>query len=54
MWYTFDMSKLMDHIIDRLRQLPDAEQDQIASEVEELLEEFPTQLHRDLRSELKE
>ncbi len=36
------MTKLMETIIDRLRQLPEADQDQVANGVAELLEEFPT------------
>ena len=36
------MTKLMETIINRLRQIPEADQDKVASEVEELLEDFPT------------
>jgi predicted transcriptional regulator len=35
------MTKLMEMIIDRLRQLPESNQDQVANGVAELLEEFP-------------
>jgi hypothetical protein len=36
------MTKLMESIINRLRQIPVADQDQVAGEVAELLEDFPT------------
>jgi hypothetical protein len=36
------MTKLMESVINRLRQLPEADQDQVASDVAELLEDFPT------------
>jgi hypothetical protein len=47
------MSKL-ENIIDRLRGLPEAEQDHIAGEVEELLEERPAQQGQALRDAIKE
>jgi hypothetical protein len=54
------MTKLMERVIDHLRQIPEAEQDQVAGEVKELLEDFPTQQRservtdRSLHTALKE
>jgi hypothetical protein len=40
--YTAAMTRLMEIIINRLRQVPEGNQDQVASVVANLLEEFPT------------
>jgi hypothetical protein len=37
------MSKFMDQVIALLRQIPEADQDELAADVAELLEEYPTQ-----------
>jgi hypothetical protein len=47
------MSKL-ENLITRLRGLPEAEQDSIAGEVEELLEEHPAHRGQALRDAIKE
>jgi hypothetical protein len=41
--YHMFMTKLMEQVIELLRQIPEREQDELAADLVELLEEYPTQ-----------
>ena len=42
LWYTLGMTELLQHVIDQLRNVPAGDQDNVAREIAEILEEYPT------------